>query len=405
MRGGGGERTSAQKIMDGVRRADLPFKMDSFTEGDGNCFPRAVKQQCQQLAVGITSIKDHKDLRKKVTQYMLESEDRVVVDMRRRWEDLEVTRSWKSYWQRMAEDGVWVEEVFIWATAWYLKRDIWIVWDTATPEYPITFFSGDREGNNSVCPHAALIIGHHTDTHYQSLLPEGNPLSNSLDTRGFAVEVNKTLEKVGESHQRKARSKRKGAPVVESEVVQDSDVTILDYGPGKPVVEAREMQDGSVQYRCLLCKEQQKKIATHLGKKHAHTFQNRELEELQKSIVRFAKAVSNKNTKRKMKEKDPEGVKKAKRESQSRRRGKRRAENPDAVSKVYKRENDAKRADGKRKFKGEQKYGHIFPCACCHTWKSRDQVVELNQQQMDKIEEKAQQYHNTLQVNSVFTYK
>ena len=47
----------------------------------------------------------------------------------------------------------------------------------------------------------------------------------------------------------------------------------------------------------------------------------------------------------------------------------------------------------------QQKYGHIFPCACCHTWKSRDQVVELNPQQEDKIEGKAQEYHQTLQVN------
>ena len=87
MRGGGGEnRTSAEKIMDGVRRAGHQFNMDSPTLGDGNCFPRTVKQQCQRLAVQIMSIKDHKDLRKKVTQYMLESKDRVVVDMKWRGE-------------------------------------------------------------------------------------------------------------------------------------------------------------------------------------------------------------------------------------------------------------------------------------------------------------------------------
>ena len=137
-----------------------------------------------------------------------------------------------------------------------------------------------------------------------------------------------------------------------------------------------------------------------MRKKHANTLPSLELEDLQMSIVKFAQAVHNKKKKRKMKEKDPEGVKKAKRESQSRRRGKRQTENPDAVRKAIKRMNDAQRANGERKFKGEQKYGHIFPCACCHTWKSRDQVVEFNQQQMDKIEEKAREYHQTLQVNS-----
>ena len=396
MRGGGGQRTSAQKIMDGVHRAGHLFKMDSITEGDGNCFPRAVKQQCQRLAVGILSIKDHKDLRKKVTQYMLKSKDKVVVDMRKRWTELEVRWSWESYWQWMAEDGVWVEEVFIWATAWFLNRDIWIVWDTASPQAPITFFSGDKEETGNACPGVPLIIGHHTDTHYQSLLPEGDPVGDSFDTRRYAVEVYKTLEKVRDSHQRKSRPKRKDAPEVGSEDVQDEDITILDYGPGKPGVEAKKMQDGTVQYHCLLCKEQQKQIASHMEKKHAHMFQNRELEELQASIVRFARALK----KKRMREKDPEGAKKAKRESESRRYGKRKAENPDAVRKSIKRMNDAQRANGQRKFKEEQKYGHIFPCACCHTLKCRDQVVELNPQQVDKIEGKAQDHHQTLQVNS-----
>ena len=164
MRGGGGGTygtyRSGDLIMEGVRRAGHRFEMDKRTPGDGNCFPRAAKQQCDRPAVEVNSIISHEDLRRKVTLYMLESEDRVVVDMRRRWEELEVRRSWESYGQGMADDGVWVEEVFIWATAWYLAGDIWIVWDTASPQAPITFFSGDREGNGTVCPNAALIIGH-----------------------------------------------------------------------------------------------------------------------------------------------------------------------------------------------------------------------------------------------------
>ena len=75
-------------------------------------------------------------------------------------------------------------------------------------------------------------------------------------------------------------------------------------------------------------------------------------------------------------------------------------EKPKEVKERNKRENEARGRNGEKKFRAEQKYGHIFPCACCHTWKSRDQVVELNQQQADKIEMKAQEYHQTLQVNS-----
>ena len=396
MRGGGGEKCgtyrSGDLIMEGVHRAGHCFRMDKRTLGDGNCFPRAAKQQCDRQAVEGDAIQCHRDLRRKVTRYMLESEDRVVVDMRRRWQELEVRWSWESYWQKMARDGVWVEEPFIWGTAWFLNRDIWIVWDTASPASPLTFFSGNKEGNGMACPGVPLIIGHHTDTHYQSLLPEGDPVSNSFDSSRFAVEITETLQKVCEELQRRSRSKRKEPPACsESKDEGSSENTVLKYGQGEPGVKAKKMKDGGVEYTCLLCHSEQKQIASHMKKSHADVFQKTELEEFQVSLKRFSMAVRNSNR-----------TKKAKRESQSRRRGKRQADNPDAVKAAKKRANDAQRANGLRNFKGEQKYGHIFPCACCHTWKSRDQVVELNQQQVDKIEGKAREFHQTLQVNSFF---
>ena len=419
MRGGGGTYLSGDLIMEGVRRAGHRLKMDRRTLGDGNCFPRAAKQQCDRLAVEINSIQSHTDLRGKVTNYMHQSKDKVVVDMRRRWDELEVRWSWKSYWQRMARDTEWVEEPFIWATAWFLERDIWIVWDTATPKNLLTFFSGDREGNGNACPGVPMIIGHHTDTHYQSLLPEGDPVSISLDIRGFAAEVNTTLEAL----QRKNRSsKRKDAPEDES----NTDTTILTYGPGKPGVKARRMHDAGVEYTCLLCKADQKQIASHIKKKHADMFQKEELEELLSSLKKFATAAANFKKKRQWKARDPEGFMKTKKLCEARRILKRRAEdldavkqnnrkwknkcvakkkqeNPKEVKEREKRENDARKGNGEKKFKAEQTYGHIFPCACCHTMKSRDQVVELNPQQMDKIEGKAREFHQTLQVNS-YTY-
>ena len=420
MRGGGGDKqlSSAEKIMAGVHSAGHCFEMDSETPGDGNCFPRAVRQQCQRRAVGINSITDHKDLRKKVTQYMLKSEDRAVVNMRRRWEELEVRWSWQSYWRRMARDTEWVEEPFIWATAWFLERDIWIIWDTATPENLLTFFSGDRGGNSIACPGVPLIIGHHTDTHYQSLLPEGDALSNSLDTTRFAAKVNESLEKVRESHQRQSRPKRKEPPRSDHEGA-DVERTILNYSLEKPGVEAKRMEDGSIEYTCLLCTSQQRQIVSHMKKNHSGLFQENELEEFQGRLRQFAK----KEADRRRTEKDPEGRKSSTRNRVAKHQAKRMAEdsegskeynrrkqakcvakkneeNPNAVKDGYKRWDKARTGNGTKKYKEEGKYGHIFPCACCHTWKSRDQVVELNQQQMDKIEEKAREYQQTLQVNS-----
>ena len=361
--------------MEGVLRAGHRFKMDKRTPGDGNCFPRAAKQQCDRHAVAVNSLQCHRDLRTKVTDYMMQSEDSVVVDMRRRWAELEMRWSWESYWRNMARDGVWVEEVFVWATAWFLNRDIWIIWDTATPQNPLSFFSGDREGMGADCPGVPLIIGHHTDTHYQSLLPEGDPVSISLDTRRFAAEIVRTVEKVEKAHKRASRGKRKEAPASESEDEGCRDITILKYGSGKPGVEAKRKQDGGVEYSCLLCQSHQKQIASHMKKMHGPMFQKEELEEFELSLKRFQKAVSNNNVKRKRRERDPEGFKEAKR-----------------------RESKAKRASGPKKMQEEIKYGHIFPCASCHTLKRRDQVVELDQQQADKIDGKARENHQTLQV-------
>ena len=126
---------------------------------------------------------------------------------------------------------------------------------------------------------------------------------------------------------------------------------------------------------------------------------------------------------RRRSEKDPEGRKRDQRNREAKRQAKRAAEDsedrkehnrkkqakcvakkneekPNSVKEDNKRWNKAKRGNGTKKFEEEGKYGHIFPCACCHTMKSRDQVVELNLQQVDKIEGKAQEYHQTLQVNT-----
>ena len=422
MRGGGGGTYSTYQsgdlIMEGVRRAGHRFKMDRRTQGDGNCFPRAAKQQCDRPAVGINSIQCHEDLRRKVTDYMLQSEDRLVVDMRRRWPELEVRWSWETYWKKMARDGVWVEEVFVWATAWFLTRDIWIVWDTATPQTPLSFFSGDKGGNGTACPGVPLIIGHHTDTHYQSLLPEGGPVSDSFDTSSFAVELTKTLKRVWEAQKRTSRSKRKEPPRSDNDGA-DMEKTILNYSLEKPGVEAKRMQDGSVEYSCLLCAtpSQQKQIASHMRKNHSSMFQENELEEFQGRLRKFAKVLADKRRT----EKDPEGRKSAMRtrvyhakrmaeDSEERKEynrkkkakgeAKKKEENSGEVKARTKMENDARKGNGEKKFRAEQKYGHIFPCACCHTMKSRDQVVELNPQQMDKIEGKAREYHQTLQVKS-----
>ena len=51
------------------------------------------------------------------------------------------------------------------------------------------------------------------------------------------------------------------------------------------------MQEGGVEYKCLLCKTRQKQIASHMKKMHADMFQNKEMEEFQVSLKKFAQKV------------------------------------------------------------------------------------------------------------------
>ena len=114
MRGGAGdlelEYLSGREIMAGVARAGLDLRMDARTIGDGNCFPRAIKQQCDRPDVGI-GIQSHGQLRRMVCDFMTNSRDQIVQDMKERWEmdEMGEGESWNDHWQRMAKNKVWVE--------------------------------------------------------------------------------------------------------------------------------------------------------------------------------------------------------------------------------------------------------------------------------------------------------
>ena len=45
------ERRIGNEILDHVKKLGLPFQLDKLTEGQGNCFPIAVTQQCRRPEV------------------------------------------------------------------------------------------------------------------------------------------------------------------------------------------------------------------------------------------------------------------------------------------------------------------------------------------------------------------
>ena len=79
------QHESSDRIKDALQRVGLPLKLDKGTLGDGNCWHRAVIQQCRRAAVGIDKLTNHADLRSRVCQLALGEKLGVVKEMRKHW--------------------------------------------------------------------------------------------------------------------------------------------------------------------------------------------------------------------------------------------------------------------------------------------------------------------------------
>ena len=177
----------AQQIEEIIRQTELPFKLDEITIGDGNCFTRAVLQQCQRNAVkkylrsrGL-NLGNYMELKKNVCQFMLkENNVPMLREFKVRFEARqgevrssgEHAHTWNQYWMTMAKDGEWVDAVFVQATAWYLYSDIHLIpTATATKENPFFTINGNYTFEKASCPGPALLLGYNSNLHYQSVLP------------------------------------------------------------------------------------------------------------------------------------------------------------------------------------------------------------------------------------------
>ena len=176
-------------IQQTIRRLGLPFKLDNITEGDGNCFSRAVVQQCQR-AVFQEELEREKrytgeytTLKKKVVEFATGFKINLVIEMKKRYESWqeeekeerkrkgETTESWDKYWKRMRMDKEWADAKFVQVTAWYLNRDIYMIPETATEKTPWMTISGNWQSPELPCSGVPLLLGYNNGLHYQSLLP------------------------------------------------------------------------------------------------------------------------------------------------------------------------------------------------------------------------------------------
>ena len=166
-----------------IRRCNLQLKLDNATEGYGNCFPNAIVQQCRRPEIRKwlqknkpwAIVNSQQSLRNKVTNFSLKSGHNTIADLKRKYDnelDQANNISWTGYWNKMSQEGIWVEHMFVQVTAWYLGMDIQILTTSAAPKYPFINIHGDINNLDTPASGPTLLIGNYTNVHYQSLLPQ-----------------------------------------------------------------------------------------------------------------------------------------------------------------------------------------------------------------------------------------
>ena len=179
--------------MQHVHQLDLPFKLDQLTEGQGNCFPIAVVQQCrrpdilQTLTPNIQQIvkneNGHSQLRVEVVKFISSSEHRKIRSFKEEYVNnvaIAEGRTWEEYWNTMIQDKTEVDYMFIQATSWYLELDMMIIDTSCTEDNPYIIISGNLENDTRACKEM-ITMGSKSNSHYQSILEvEGEVTEPSL---------------------------------------------------------------------------------------------------------------------------------------------------------------------------------------------------------------------------------
>ena len=104
-----------------------------------------------------------------------------------------MNENWDQYWERLKQDKVQVDYMFIQSTDWYLQHDIMIVNTTNTDDNPFMVISGNISDETLACPGAMLTIGSKSNSHYQSLLPIEMFHLNSDESEDKEISVEQCL--------------------------------------------------------------------------------------------------------------------------------------------------------------------------------------------------------------------
>ena len=174
------DRELAEEMMLGIPGLLEEFVLDFITRGDGGCFVTAILQQLRRPEVNSTFPRSQPaqfrmmrqtDFRRKVFHFLSKNNHQLVDDWRNNFSNKTGGKSWNDYWsyEHMLKASIWVDEIFIRGTAWFLTRDI-IIHQDRNPT--VRRISGNMENENVPCPGPELHVAYLFNRHYQSILPK-----------------------------------------------------------------------------------------------------------------------------------------------------------------------------------------------------------------------------------------
>ena len=177
---------AGQDFADAINRCGLPLKLDTPTQGDGNCWVRAVQQQLERpdmvdqlnsrtrQVMSVRKQDRYLVLKKSVAEFAITSQHPTIRRAKERFENEGQGAAdgvtWKSQWNKLARDRQWSDGLMVQATAWFIGHDIQLVMTTSTPEEPFRIIRGNLKDPEKDSPGHPLWIGYQNSIHYQSLL-------------------------------------------------------------------------------------------------------------------------------------------------------------------------------------------------------------------------------------------
>ena len=128
-------RELAEEMCRTIPHLNDEFELDQITMGNGECFHTAVHQQLRRPNVQndlsprnkqLSKNSDMKAFKSTVRRFMIKNNHPNVLRIKEDFEIFMGGMSWETYWssKNLLRKEFWADELFLRATAWFLKLDI-----------------------------------------------------------------------------------------------------------------------------------------------------------------------------------------------------------------------------------------------------------------------------------------